>query len=74
MALTVNCIDGMGAARRQPIPFSHAGPFKGNEACFVVGDQGFAARKIKQDILDHDGDEYPDGDQLQATVVTHSIH
>jgi len=31
-------------------------------------------QRIKErDILDINGDEYPDGDQSQATVVTHSI-
>lgn len=64
MAIAVDCSGGMGAARRQPIPFGHAGPSKGSEVCFVVGDQGHAVHKIKQDLLGLDGGEYPDGDQL----------
>ena len=74
MALVVDCNDGMGDARRQPIPLGHSGPSRGSEVCFVVGDQGRAMRKRKQDLLDLDGDEYSDGDQSQATIVAHNIH
>jgi len=62
VALALDCTGGMGAARRQPIPFSHAGPSRGSEVRFAVGNQGYIAHKIKQDILDLDGDEYSDGD------------
>lgn len=63
----------MGATRREPIPLSCTRPCRSSKVHFVVGDQGRGARSRQQDLLDLDVNEYQDGHQSQAMIVTHGI-
>ena len=40
VALAVNCVGSVGAARGQPVPFGRDRPLRSSKVCSTVGDQG----------------------------------